>query len=369
MDHSRHTLYPMGMESTASQQEPMREAAARFVEQHARPLELAQYRVFFAEDDPNEVVKALLPFQNADGGFGHALEPDNWNPDSTPITTNDALLRLYDAGALDLNSDTAKRIAQYLLMPNPDRLGRGCADSSMRRMWMKPVIAVMPLVDDERESLWMLPGYMDALREAGAVPFMPALTTEDDEIQQIFTMCDGLLMTGGHDVEPRQYGEEPRFDNVVPNAERDTMELALLRLALAHDKPVFGICRGLQIMNVACGGTLYQDLPSEFDSGVDHHQRPPYDRPVHGVRLETGTPLFAELGVDALAVNSYHHQAIRELGEGLTAMAVSEDGLVEAIDRPGSTYFRAVQWHPEFLYTVDGTSRRLFRSFVTACAR
>lgn len=105
----------MGMESTASQQEPMREAAARFVEQHARPLELAQYRVFFAEDDPNEVVKALLPFQNADGGFGHALEPDNWNPDSTPITTNDALLRLYDAGALDLNSDTAKRIAQYLL--------------------------------------------------------------------------------------------------------------------------------------------------------------------------------------------------------------------------------------------------------------
>lgn len=105
----------MSMEATAQQQEPMRESAARFIEQHARPLELAQYRVFFAEDDPNEVVKALLPFQNADGGFGHAREPDNWNPDSTPITTNDALLRLYDAGALDLNSDTAKRIAQYLL--------------------------------------------------------------------------------------------------------------------------------------------------------------------------------------------------------------------------------------------------------------
>lgn len=107
---------------------------------------------------------------------------------------------------------------------------------------MRPTIAVMPLVDDERESLWMLPGYMDALREAGAVPFMPALTTDDDEIRQIFAMCDGLLMTGGHDVDPRRYGEEPRFDNVVPNAERDTMELALLRLALAHDKPVFGIC-------------------------------------------------------------------------------------------------------------------------------
>ena len=81
---------------------------------------------------------------------------------------------------------------------------------------MRPTIAVMPLVDDERESLWMLPGYMDALREAGAVPFMPALTTDDYEIRQIFAMCDGLLMTGGHDVEPRQYEEEPRFDNVVP---------------------------------------------------------------------------------------------------------------------------------------------------------
>lgn len=90
---------------------------------------------------------------------------------------------------------------------------------------------------------------------------------------------------------------------------------------------------------------------------------------MHGVHIETGTPLFAELGVDDLAVNSYHHQAIRELGEGLTAMAVSEDGLVEAIDRPAATYFRAVQWHPEFLYTVDEQSRRLFRSFVTACAR
>ncbi len=126
---------------------------------------------------------------------------------------------------------------------------------------MKPVIAVMPLVDDERESLWMLPGYMDALREAGAVPFMPALTT-DDEIRQIFAMCDGLLMTGGHDVDPRQYGEEPRFDNVVPNAERDTMELALLRLALAHDNPVFGICRGLQIMGRSQGSTTSCRTPS-----------------------------------------------------------------------------------------------------------
>lgn len=234
---------------------------------------------------------------------------------------------------------------------------------------MRPVIAVMPLVDDERESLWMLPGYMDALREAGAVPFMPALTTDDDEIRQIFDLCDGLLMTGGHDVDPRRYGERPRFDNIVCSRARDSMELALLRLALGHGKPVFGICRGLQIMNVCCGGTLYQDLPSEWPDGVEHHQRPPYDRPVHRVHIVAGTPLHEELHADDLAVNSYHHQAIRTLGDGLEAMAVSEDGLVEAVHRPASAYFRAVQWHPEFRYGTDDASRRLFRSFVDACAR
>ena len=232
---------------------------------------------------------------------------------------------------------------------------------------MRPVIAMMPLVDDERESLWMLPGYMDALREAGAVPFMPALTTDAEEIRRIFDMSDGLLMTGGHDVDPRRYGEEPRFGNVVPNIMRDAMETALLRLALADDRPVFGICRGLQIINVHCGGTLYQDLPSEHPSGVEHHQKPPYDRPAHRVHVVDGTPLHDELRVDDLAVNSYHHQAIRTLGDGLEAMAVSEDGLVEAVHRPASRYCHAVQWHPEFRYRTDVASRLLFRSFVAAC--
>lgn len=232
---------------------------------------------------------------------------------------------------------------------------------------MRPVVAVMPLVDDERESLWMLPGYMNALREAGAVPFMPALTIDRQEIDQIFGMCDGLVMTGGHDVNPECYGESDRYGNLHCCDARDEMEFALLERAISSDKPVLGICRGLQIMNVFCGGTLYQDLPSEHPSDVDHHQHPPYDRPAHHVRLCEHTSLFDDLQVNVLAVNSYHHQAIHDLAQGLVAMAISEDGLVEAIDRPESRYFRAVQWHPEFLYKADEPSRCIFRSFVNAC--
>ena len=156
---------------------------------------------------------------------------------------------------------------------------------------MRPVVAVMPLVDDERESLWMLPGYMNALREAGAVPFMPALTTDRQEIGQIFGMCDGLVMTGGHDVNPACYGESDRYGNLHCCDARDEMELALLERAVASDKPVLGICRGLQIMNIFCGGTLYQDLPSEHPSDVDHHQHPPYGRPAHHVHILSRTPL------------------------------------------------------------------------------
>ena len=231
---------------------------------------------------------------------------------------------------------------------------------------MRPVVAVMPLVDDERESLWMLPGYMNALREAGAVPFMPALTTDRQEIGQIFGMCDGLVMTGGHDVNPACYGESDRYGNLHCCDARDEMELALLERAVASDKPVLGICRGLQIMNIFCGGTLYQDLPSEHPSDVDHHQHPPYGRPAHHVHILSRTPLREDLHDTDLAVNSRHHQAICKLGEGLDPMAISEDGLVEAIYRPRSAFYRAVQWHPEHLYKVDEPNRCIFRSFVNA---
>ena len=135
----------------------------------------------------------------------------------------------------------------------------------------------------------------------------------------------------------------------------------------AERKPLLGICRGIQFLNVHLGGTLYQDLPAEHPSAANHHQTPPYDAPVHSVTLTAGSPLCALLGKDTLAVNSLHHQAIKTLAPGLAAMAVSEDGLTEAVCLPDKRFVWAVQWHPEFSFRVNEDSRKIFKAFVGAC--
>ena len=152
---------------------------------------------------------------------------------------------------------------------------------------------------------------------------------------------------------------------VVTCPQRDSMESVLLDLALAEDLPVFGICRGLQFLNVHLGGTLFQDLPSQHPSAVSHRQMPPYDLPSHSVSLSG--PLARLLGAQRLEVNSCHHQAVRELAAGLEGMAVSEDGLTEAVCMPSRTFVWAVQWHPEFFGIADAASAKLFEAFVEAC--
>lgn len=232
---------------------------------------------------------------------------------------------------------------------------------------MRPIIGVMPLWDDEKESLWMLPGYMDGIDQAGGLPVVLHMTSDADRIEQLCSLCSGFLFTGGHDVSTDIYGEEPIPGKVAACRKRDEMETKVLDIALAEDKPVLGICRGIQFINAALGGSLYQDLPLQHPSGVDHHMSPPYDRAVHKVRLLSGTPLAELLGIEETGVNSYHHQAVKKLSEKLTAMAISEDGLTEAAYMPGKKYVWALQWHPEFSYKTDGNSRKIFRSFVEAC--
>ena len=145
------------------------------------------------------------------------------------------------------------------------------------------LIGVTPIWDDDKESIWMLPGYLEGIRNAGGTPIILPLTTENNEIRRIFDICDGFLFTGGHDVNPKLYNEQP-FPNLISTCEkRDTMEMALLRLAIQYNKSVLGICRGIQFINAALGGTLYQDIPSQHPSELEHHQSAPYDIPVHKV--------------------------------------------------------------------------------------
>ena len=232
----------------------------------------------------------------------------------------------------------------------------------------RPVIGVVPLVDLQRESWWMLPGYMQGVEQAGGLPVMLPLTSDDAELEQLADSCDGFLLTGGQDPEPWRYGEERLAACGESSPERDEMEARLLPMLLERDKPLLGICRGHQFLNIAFGGTLWQDLPSQRPSGVDHHQTPPYDRPVHRVDIVEGSPLFELLGVRELEVNSYHHQAVKELAPGLEAMAWSEDGLAEALRLPGARFAWGLQWHPEFSYKVDEASRKIFAAFVGAAA-
>lgn len=229
---------------------------------------------------------------------------------------------------------------------------------------MKPIIGVMPLWDDDKESIWMLPGYMDGIRQAGGIPVIFPFTDDKSEIRQLTEMCSGFLFTGGHDVSPELYGEVPLDGLVSSCRKRDEMEQAVLDHGLKENKPILGICRGIQFINAALGGTLYQDLPLQHPSEVQHHQSPPYDVPVHQVTILKDTPLYKLVHTENLAVNSYHHQAVKKLAEGLEAMAVSPDGLIEAVYKPGHRFLWAVQWHPEFSYKVDQNSRAVFREFV-----
>ena len=155
----------------------------------------------------------------------------------------------------------------------------------------KCVIGVVPLVDYEKQSWWMLPGYMEGILEAGGLPLMLPLTDDREVIRQMTDQCDGFLLTGGQDVSPELYGEKrlPQCGECSP--ERDRMEKMLLEEVLHKNIPVLGICRGIQFLNAALGGTLYQDLPSQRGTGMTHCQKPPYDVPVHEVEIKEGTPL------------------------------------------------------------------------------
>jgi putative glutamine amidotransferase len=232
----------------------------------------------------------------------------------------------------------------------------------------KPLIGLVPLWDEEKDSFWMLPGYMEGIERAGGLPIMLPLSTDKTLLEQICHTVDGLLFTGGHDVSPALYGEEKAKYCGEICTQRDQMETTLFSLFVTElDKPAFGICRGIQFINALLGGTLYQDLPTQHKSTptLCHKQKPPYDTDSHKVTIKPGI-LHALFGADEIAVNSCHHQGVKELSHELACMAVAEDGLVEAVYMPGRRYVWAVQWHPEFSLN-DEYSKKLFLSFVNVC--
>ncbi|MDM8182760.1 gamma-glutamyl-gamma-aminobutyrate hydrolase family protein [Enterococcus cecorum] len=231
---------------------------------------------------------------------------------------------------------------------------------------MRPLIGLIPLYDEKLESIWMLPEYQKLIEQAGGIPVVLPLTTDEETLIQLCEQLDGLLLTGGHDVNPALYGEEKRPECQVLCEIRDKMEISLIKLFLKTDKPIFGICRGLQILNVYFGGSLYQDIPTQFATDLVHSMPKPYDQGIHQVTLYADTPLYELLQTGELSVNSRHHQAIKDLAPDLVAMAQATDGLIEAVYHPDYLFVWAVQWHPEHMYQST-VSKQLAQKFIQAC--
>ena len=232
-------------------------------------------------------------------------------------------------------------------------------------MSKSPIIGVTPLWDAERKSVWMLPDYLEGIKAAGGIPVILPIEMSEADVDRIVETCDGFLFTGGQDVAPELYGTKDATGTVVPSPERDNLETLLLSKVLQADKPILGICRGLQFINAFLGGTLWQDLPSQHPSDIVHRQGKPYGIPTHKVSLNGD--LRTLLGKDTLEVNTLHHQAIKDLGKDLIPMAESPNGLIEAVKMVGKRFVCAVQWHPEYMFKTDGDSLRVFSWFVRQC--
>jgi putative glutamine amidotransferase len=211
--------------------------------------------------------------------------------------------------------------------------------------------------------------YIRAIIRAGGTPVIIPPITLPDDIPGLLGRLDGLLLSGGEDIAPRHYGQKDESWMGRIDETRDTMELGLTRAWLTKAKPLLAICRGIQVLNVAVGGTLYQDISANIPDSLDHTYVParPMEVPIHPVNIESSSQLSTILGGTSFEVNSAHHQAVCRPGDGVQVVSRAPDGLIEAIELPKHNYCIGVQWHPEAMVKVSDTMMPLFNSFIKAC--
>ncbi len=234
-----------------------------------------------------------------------------------------------------------------------------------------PLIGISGSIDRDERTHTLLRSYMRAVLAAGGVPVLLSPDMQDALLESCLDRLDGLLMAGGNDVAPALFGQEPipQLGEVDPL--RDRFEYALVEQAQARRLPTLGICRGIQVMAATLGGTLWQDLPSQYRAPdgslpLAHKQTAPEGEPSHSVSLVPGTPLAAVLGRASVMVNSFHHQAVADPGPCLTACAFAPDGVIEAVCHRELPFFWGVQWHPERMFESDPHALALFEALIEA---
>ncbi len=243
---------------------------------------------------------------------------------------------------------------------------------------MKPIIGVTPDYNagdrkdwGGREPTYFLRArYIRAIEEVGGIPLILPLVADRAARNRLLHDVDGLLLTGsGPDLPPALYGERQRYSFRVMSERRSTFELEMVRLARKADLPVLGICGGMQTINVAWGGSLFQDISSQFANPLQHRQPKPATTLSHAVTIAPGSLLRRVIRTVTLRVNSSHHQSVKAVAPSLVASAVASDGIIEAIESPAHRFFLGIQWHPEFLFDRYRLHRRLFEAFLRAASR
>ena len=210
--------------------------------------------------------------------------------------------------------------------------------------------------------------YVSAVIDSGGVPIILPYSCDKRMHEELLKRIDGLLITGGNfDVNPMFYGEKPIQNIGKFIDERTVFEMEIARMALRRDMPVLGICGGEQLLNVAGGGSLYQDIPTQVQEAFDHQQKSSKDEPYHSVEIEPGTQLHSIFGCEKINVNSTHHQSVKRTGEGFIINAKAIDGIIEGIESVQHRFVIGVQWHPEFLYKKEKVFEKLFKVFVQSC--
>jgi putative glutamine amidotransferase len=228
---------------------------------------------------------------------------------------------------------------------------------------MRPIIGITQDIEykPSGDGFWSYLDrhYAEVVYRFGGMPLMIPIVADSGAAAEFVGRIDGLLLSGGDDIHPRYYGEELSDATSLSPDTRTDYDFALFKAALDTHKPVLGICLGVQTMNVCFGGKLHQDVMGHKGKGADL---------THEVRVSPGGRLHKILGADRLTVNSYHHQAIKTVGEPLMASAAAPDGIVEAVELPGHDFVLGVQWHPERM-PGDPYARKIFEAFINACRR
>jgi len=234
---------------------------------------------------------------------------------------------------------------------------------------MRPLIGITAGLLREppsRDIMYNTSDYFRAVQNNGGIPVLLPFCQTEAEAGEILSRLDGLLLSGGADIAPQLYGEQPHQRTGAVSPERDATEMALTTVALSRNLPVFGICRGHQVLAVATGGTLYQDIPAQVPGALKHAQEGPRWFQSHGVTIEPQTRLHGLLG-DFVRVNSFHHQSVKAVPPGWVASAAASDGINEALEHKGYRFALTVQWHPENFSGRATNFDTLFQAFIEAC--